>query len=209
MEDRITAAAGARGRLRASDSDRERVLDILKTAFAQGRLSKDEFDVRVGQTLASRTWGDLTTQTSDIPAWPLPQPVRKPVRTPPSPPGNAFIKAVACAIIALAAITMAGIPGMWTMPAPPSLTAQACQIFDSWRNPTYSNSHIPNLSTAVQIVRSSDPYLAADLSTLQQASLRYQDFGGKPQSAAARQFEQTQVQADTNHVSADCLADGY
>jgi hypothetical protein len=186
------------------------VLDILKTAFVQGRLSKDEFDVRVGQTLASRTWGDLTTQTSDIPAWPLPQPVRRPVRTPSSPPAHAVVKAVACAIIALAAMSMAGMPGMWAMQAPPpSMTAQACQIFDSWRNPTYSQGHVPNLSTAVSIAKSSDPYLAADLSTLQQASLRYQEFHGPRQSTATSQFERTQVQADANHVSADCLADGY
>ena len=76
-DDRVTAAGVGRSRLRASDSDRERVLDILKAAFVQGRLTKDELDARVGQTLASRTWGDLTAITADIPPWPLPRPVRK------------------------------------------------------------------------------------------------------------------------------------
>src|SRR5690242_12594748 len=47
------AAAG----LRASRADRERVIDLLKAVFAQGRLDKDEFDARIGQALASRTYG--------------------------------------------------------------------------------------------------------------------------------------------------------
>jgi Domain of unknown function (DUF1707) len=63
-------AAGARGRsyLRASHADREQVIDVLKAAFVQGRLTKDEFDARVGQALASRTHEDLAAVTADIPA---------------------------------------------------------------------------------------------------------------------------------------------
>jgi uncharacterized membrane protein len=37
------ASAPGHGRLRASDADRERAIDTLKTAFAQGRLTRDEF----------------------------------------------------------------------------------------------------------------------------------------------------------------------
>ena len=58
------AAAG----LRASRADRERVIDLLKAAFAQGRLDSDEFDARIGQALASRTYADLAAVTADIPA---------------------------------------------------------------------------------------------------------------------------------------------
>jgi hypothetical protein len=54
--------------MRASDADRERVADTLRTAFAQGRLTKDEFDARIGQTLASRTYAELATVTAGIPA---------------------------------------------------------------------------------------------------------------------------------------------
>lgn len=60
-------AAGG-DRLRAGHADREQVIDTLKTAFAQGRLTKDEFDVRVGQVLASRTYRELAAVTADIPA---------------------------------------------------------------------------------------------------------------------------------------------
>jgi hypothetical protein len=44
------------------------VIDVLKAAFVQGRLTKDEFDTRVGQALASRTHWDLAAVTADIPA---------------------------------------------------------------------------------------------------------------------------------------------
>jgi Domain of unknown function (DUF1707) len=61
-------AAGAAGRLRASRADREQVIEVLKVAFVQERLAKDEFDLRVSQALASRTYADLHVLTADIPA---------------------------------------------------------------------------------------------------------------------------------------------
>jgi hypothetical protein len=54
--------------VRASRADRERVVDLLKAAFAQGRLDRDEFDARIGEALASRTYGELAAVTADIPA---------------------------------------------------------------------------------------------------------------------------------------------
>ena len=44
----LAAHPTGHGRLRASHGDREQVIDVLKTAFVQGRLAKDEFDGRVG-----------------------------------------------------------------------------------------------------------------------------------------------------------------
>jgi hypothetical protein len=61
------ARAAAAG-LRASRADRERVIDLLKAVFAQGRLDRDEFDARIGQALASRTYGELAAVTAGIPA---------------------------------------------------------------------------------------------------------------------------------------------
>ena len=57
---------GGCGDLRASHADREQVIDRLKVAFVQGRLGEDEFDVRVGYVLASRTYADLAVLTADI-----------------------------------------------------------------------------------------------------------------------------------------------
>ena len=61
------AQAAAAG-LRASRAERERVIDLLKAAFVQGRLDRDEFDARIGQAVASRTYGELAAVTADIPA---------------------------------------------------------------------------------------------------------------------------------------------
>ena len=44
------------------------MIAILKAAFIQGRLTKDELDLRVGQTLGSRTYAELATLTADLPA---------------------------------------------------------------------------------------------------------------------------------------------
>ena len=49
-------AVAGHGRPRASHADREQVIEPLKSAFADGRLDKDELDDRVGQTLAARTY---------------------------------------------------------------------------------------------------------------------------------------------------------
>jgi DUF1707 SHOCT-like domain len=54
--------------MRASHADRERTIGTLKAAFVQGRLDKGEFDLRVGQTFASRTYADLAAVTADLPA---------------------------------------------------------------------------------------------------------------------------------------------
>ena len=75
--DQTAPGAGGRGHLRASHADREQVIGALKAAFVAGMLAKDEFDLRVGQTLASRTYAELAALTADIPAEPAAaQPLR-------------------------------------------------------------------------------------------------------------------------------------
>jgi uncharacterized protein DUF1707 len=54
--------------LRASRADRDRIIDLLKAAFVQGRLDRDEFDTRIGQALASRTCEELAAVTAGIAA---------------------------------------------------------------------------------------------------------------------------------------------
>jgi len=95
-------AAADRGRLRASHADREHVLDVLKAAFVQGRLTKDEFDIRVGQTFASRTYAELAALTADIPAGLIGvQPLRKPARAETPHPQNKAVNSCACAALAV------------------------------------------------------------------------------------------------------------
>jgi hypothetical protein len=54
--------------LRASDADRDRVLDRLQDALASGMIDMDEFRDRSGQALAARTRRELAVITSDLPA---------------------------------------------------------------------------------------------------------------------------------------------
>ena len=75
------ADAAARGHLRASHADREQVINVLKAAFVQGRLAKDELHARVDQTFASRTYAELAAITADLPTGlARPEPVRNPAR---------------------------------------------------------------------------------------------------------------------------------
>ena len=67
-EGEMVVPEGRRGSLRASHADRNLVIDTLKAAFVQGRLTKDELDARVSQTLAARTYSELADVTADIPA---------------------------------------------------------------------------------------------------------------------------------------------
>jgi DUF1707 SHOCT-like domain len=77
--DEKAAAAVARRHPRASRAERRQATDVLKTAFVQGWLAKEEFDARIGQARAARTYAELAAVTADVPAglddplprWPL------------------------------------------------------------------------------------------------------------------------------------------
>ena len=61
--------------LRAADADRDRVIEMLADAVADGRLTIDEHTDRVARAQAARTLGDLASLTADLAA-PADQPVR-------------------------------------------------------------------------------------------------------------------------------------
>jgi Domain of unknown function (DUF1707) len=52
--------------VRASDADRDRVLDLLRTAVGDGRLTADEFGERMEAALSARTLGELAVLTADL-----------------------------------------------------------------------------------------------------------------------------------------------
>lgn len=102
--------------LRASDADREQVLEFLKTAFVQGRLTIDELDARAGQTLVSRTYGELAALTADIPSGPARVPLRPaaPAGVPAAEPVPAAARTPASAKAAVwAACVIAALPAVW------------------------------------------------------------------------------------------------
>jgi hypothetical protein len=56
--------------VRASDADRDRTVEALATASAEGRLSLEEYSQRSGAALTARTVGELASLTADLPAPP-------------------------------------------------------------------------------------------------------------------------------------------
>jgi hypothetical protein len=56
--------------LRASHADRDRVVDALRVAAGDGRLTAEELDSRLGIALSARTLGELAELTTDLPTTP-------------------------------------------------------------------------------------------------------------------------------------------
>jgi hypothetical protein len=56
--------------LRASHADRDRVVDGLRVAAGDGRLSPEELDTRLESALSARTLGELAGLTADLPVAP-------------------------------------------------------------------------------------------------------------------------------------------
>jgi Domain of unknown function (DUF1707) len=53
--------------LRAADADRHQIADQLKSALDEGRLSLGEYDERVRQAYAARTYAELLVLVADLP----------------------------------------------------------------------------------------------------------------------------------------------
>ena len=62
----------AGGNLRASDADREKVTTVLTTAYAEGRITREEHDERLEQVLAAKTFDELVPITQDLVLAPAP-----------------------------------------------------------------------------------------------------------------------------------------
>jgi hypothetical protein len=56
--------------LRASHEDRDQVVEQLRMAAGDGRLTAEELDQRLEVALTARTYGELTALTKDLPAGP-------------------------------------------------------------------------------------------------------------------------------------------
>ncbi|MFE7188493.1 DUF1707 domain-containing protein [Kitasatospora sp. NPDC057541] len=57
----------AQAEMRASDADRERVAELLRDAYAEGRLDVEEHAERIEAAYAAKTLGELVPLTRDLP----------------------------------------------------------------------------------------------------------------------------------------------
>ncbi|WP_245687413.1 DUF1707 and DUF4190 domain-containing protein [Streptacidiphilus griseoplanus] len=57
--------------MRAAHADRERTVDVLKAAYAEGRLGSEEYGQRVDAAYRALTYGELAQLVSDLPSGPM------------------------------------------------------------------------------------------------------------------------------------------
>ena len=105
--------------MRAADSDRDQTAELLRRAAAEGRISFDELDERIGRAYAAKTFADLEALTRDLPGpgvrAPAPAAPRyQPAEVPAGTPAPSFSVAI---------LSGAQRAGPWLVP--PSYTAVA------------------------------------------------------------------------------------
>jgi hypothetical protein len=66
----VPAGPVGRGELRASHTDRDAVVELLRVAAGDGRLTAEELDERLEVALTARTYSELAALTADLPAAP-------------------------------------------------------------------------------------------------------------------------------------------
>jgi DUF1707 SHOCT-like domain/Domain of unknown function (DUF4190) len=109
------AVGGERGKMRAADTDRDRVAGLLGTAYSEGRLSKDEYDARLESALSARTYADLDRLVTDLPAGRAatpPMAARTTMVAPVATTNGLAIASLACGIAQFAFGPLATIPAI-------------------------------------------------------------------------------------------------
>lgn len=81
LPERRGSSAVPNGHLRAADADRDQVATLLSTAYAEGRLTRDEHDERLDRAMQAKTFDDLVPLTADL----VPAPSTQPPAPTPSP----------------------------------------------------------------------------------------------------------------------------
>ncbi|WP_405017847.1 DUF1707 and DUF4190 domain-containing protein [Kitasatospora sp. NBC_00070] len=76
-------AGAGQGAMRAGHTDRDRAVDVLKAAYAEGRLSANEYSSRFDGVQQAKTYGQLAYLVSDLPVGPAVLPMVGPMTGPP------------------------------------------------------------------------------------------------------------------------------
>jgi hypothetical protein len=106
--------------MRASDGDREHAAEMLRNAYAAGRIDLEELHGRADAAYSAKTWGELRDLTADLPAGQVlscaasgaesPAGVAQPGHAPRRPRAAIWVTVVIWLTIAAAAHTAAAIP---------------------------------------------------------------------------------------------------
>ncbi|MFE0461219.1 DUF1707 and DUF4190 domain-containing protein [Kitasatospora sp. NPDC058965] len=114
------AATPAHAAMRAAHADRERTVDVLKAAYAEGRLSADEYSQRFDATHAAQTYGQLAQLVADLPSGPMVAPLAAPLAAavpptfmpPPTRPVPNNSLAVGSMVLGLLCVPTMGLTGL-------------------------------------------------------------------------------------------------
>ncbi len=118
------------------------MIDLLKAAFVAGMLTEAELDARVGQAFASRTHGDLSAITADLPVGLIAAlPLRKAAPAQAPPPVSKPLLWTAVAIMLAGIVSMvAAVPAQNFLLLPVGVLAiliaapiAGTLMLDSWR----------------------------------------------------------------------------
>jgi hypothetical protein len=115
--------ASPQAAMRAAHTDRERTVDVLKAAFAEGRLSAQEYGERFEAASSAQTYGQLAQLVADLPAGPGLAPPMAPVPAaflpPPPPPvfrpapnNGAAVAAMVLGLLCVPTMGLTGLPAV-------------------------------------------------------------------------------------------------
>lgn len=106
--------------MRAAHSDRERAVDVLKAAYAEGRLSADEYGARFEGVQRAKTYGELAYLVSDLPVGPAVLPMAampmmaRPVYAPRTRTNPLAVTSLVLGLLCLPTFGFFGIPAVVT-----------------------------------------------------------------------------------------------
>lgn len=100
----------------AAAADRDRTMDVLKAAFSEGRLTKEELDSRATRAMSARTYAELNAIVADLPlgpSGPAPlQPYQYYHPAPHPPTSGLAVGALACGILEIFTLGLTAIPAV-------------------------------------------------------------------------------------------------
>jgi hypothetical protein len=99
-------------RMLASTADRDRAIGVLKSSFVEGRLTKDELELRVGQVLTARLFPDIMALTYDLPVGPFGRLPAHPVTPAPPRISRLAVAALVCAAAAPCTVGVSAVPAI-------------------------------------------------------------------------------------------------
>jgi hypothetical protein len=96
----------------ASTADRDRAIGVLKASFVEGRLTKDELELRAGQVLTARLFTEVMALIYDLPVGPFGRLPAHPVTPAPPRLSRLAVAAAICAVTVPCTLGITAVPAI-------------------------------------------------------------------------------------------------